>query len=56
MLTVADNGTGVGPDARPGVGTHSMRERAQELGGTVRVEARAGGGTSVRAELPWGRP
>ena len=35
-----------------GVGLHSMRERAEELGGTLVVEGAPGGGTVVRAELP----
>jgi signal transduction histidine kinase len=32
-----------------------MSERAAELGGEVRVEARPGGGTRVVARLPLGR-
>jgi signal transduction histidine kinase len=29
-----------------------MRERAQRIGGTLAVEARAGGGTTVRCNVP----
>ena len=35
-----------------GHGLHSMRERAEELGGTLEVEEAAGGGVSVRACIP----
>jgi two-component system NarL family sensor kinase len=48
---VADDGRGIGERA-PGVGLSSMRERADELGGTCSVAAADGGGTIVRAELP----
>jgi two-component system, NarL family, sensor kinase len=32
-LTVGDDGRGLAPNGRTGVGFHSMRERAEELGG-----------------------
>jgi signal transduction histidine kinase len=51
-LEVADDGRGIAPEARGGVGLHSMRERAAELGGSCSVSPRPGGGTLVRAELP----
>ena len=51
-LTVSDNGIGPSDDASPGVGLASMRERAEELGGTFSVGRRADGGTVVRATLP----
>jgi len=35
-----------------GHGLSSMRERAEELGGTLKVEEAAGGGVSVRACIP----
>lgn len=54
-ITVEDDGVGVPASHRPGVGLASMRERAAELGGSCRVEPRAGGGTVVRAELPVAR-
>jgi two-component system, NarL family, sensor kinase len=34
------------------MGLHSMRERAEELGGTFAVRTRAGGGTCITARLP----
>lgn len=51
-LTVDDDGCGVVAGARVGCGVVSMRERAEELGGSCAVEPRTGGGTSVRAVLP----
>jgi signal transduction histidine kinase len=49
-LTIADDGSN---DAgwEPGVGLASMRERAEELGGTLRVMARMDGST-IDARLP----
>ncbi len=51
VVTCDDAGSGVGPDARAGVGTRSMRERAEELGGTLEILSLAPG-TRVRAVLP----
>jgi signal transduction histidine kinase len=51
-LTVADDGCGIAPEAVPGVGTRSMRERAAERGGLLEVAARPDGGTEVRGVLP----
>lgn len=51
-LEIADDGRGLGTEHRAGVGTASMRERAEELGGLCVVEGRPGGGTLVRARLP----
>ncbi|MBD0292644.1 MAG: sensor histidine kinase [Jiangellaceae bacterium] len=53
-VRVADDGRGLPPDLHAGVGMTAMRERAAELGGSVRVESRAGGGTLVVASLPVG--
>ena len=56
-LEVRDDGRGI-PDpqenssARAGVGLTSMRERASELGGSLRIEPLPGGGTRVSAWLP----
>ena len=52
LVEVADDGSGIRADAGPGVGLASMRRRAEELGGTLRVGAGPGGGTVVRAVLP----
>jgi signal transduction histidine kinase len=51
-LTVEDDGRGIGEDSIAGVGLSSMRERAEELGGTCVVEPVSSGGTRVRAKLP----
>jgi two-component system, NarL family, sensor kinase len=51
-LEIEDDGVGVPPTRQAGVGLRSMRERAEELGGTCLVEARPSGGTRVRARLP----
>jgi signal transduction histidine kinase len=51
-LEVADDGKGMPPGRTAGVGLASMRERAEELGGTCRVEPAASGGTRVLARLP----
>lgn len=53
-LEVTDNGSGVAPEAPSGTGIASMRERAEEIGGTVTVSASRSGGTVVTARLPVG--
>jgi two-component system NarL family sensor kinase len=51
-LEITDDGVGL-PDSRQvGVGLHSMRERAEELGGTFVIETAPGGGTRICAYLP----
>ncbi len=52
LVEVSDDGRGIGGDRREGVGLSSMRERAEELGGSFGVEALSEGGTRVRAGLP----
>jgi signal transduction histidine kinase len=54
-LEVEDDGRGIEEDYRAGVGLTSMRERAEELGGSCTVEAAPSGGTHVRAFLPYAR-
>ncbi|GLZ04343.1 hypothetical protein Acsp03_18090 [Actinomadura sp. NBRC 104412] len=51
-VTVRDDGIGVPPDARSGVGMSSMRERATEIGGSCTVAPAPEGGTLVKARLP----
>lgn len=51
-LTVRDDGQGMAGAARSGVGLASMRERAEELGGTLTVQGAPGRGTQVTAVLP----
>jgi signal transduction histidine kinase len=52
VLEVSDNGQGLAPNRNRGVGFTSMRERAEELGGTWTVEQLPTGGTCVRTRLP----
>ena len=55
-LTVRDDGLGFVPAASGSAAQHlgllSMQERAQAVGGAVRVHSRPGGGTTVTADLP----
>jgi signal transduction histidine kinase len=54
-VTVRDDGVGL-PARPPGVGLSSMRDRAEELGGTCDVTFEEGVGTTVVAVLPvWRR-
>jgi signal transduction histidine kinase len=50
-VVVRDDGTGL-PARSPGVGLASMRERAEEVGGTCSVVFDEGEGTTVEAVLP----
>jgi signal transduction histidine kinase len=52
-LRVNDAGQGLPSGHRDGVGLAAMRERAEELGGSLHVESRPGVGVSVVARLPW---
>jgi signal transduction histidine kinase len=52
-LTVSDDGVGFDAGTIPGVGLSSMRERAEELGGTLAVVSRPGGGTRIVASIGW---
>jgi two-component system NarL family sensor kinase len=51
-LEVCDDGRGLPDGVTPGGGLVSMRERAEELGGTCAVERNIDGGTVVRVRLP----
>ena len=52
QVEVTDDGRGVSPANRAGVGLTSMRERAEELGGSCTLWPRPGGGSIVSAQLP----
>ena len=52
VVSVSDNGVGMPPRPRAGVGLVSMRERASEVGGRLDVTDTPGGGTTVVATLP----
>ena len=51
-IEIQDDGIGLPRDRRSGVGTRSMRERAEEVGGTFILESLAHGGTCVRVWVP----
>ena len=54
LVTVTDDGAGFdpeGPQARRRLGLISMRERAEALGGALRVDSAPGAGTTVSLEL-----
>jgi signal transduction histidine kinase len=51
-IEVEDDGVGLPEDVRAGIGLASMRERAEELGGTLRLESTVSGGVRVSALLP----
>ena len=53
-LMIEDDGIGISPTAAHGVGRQTMRERAEELGGSLQIGPRAGGGTQVIMRLPRG--
>ena len=52
QLEIKDDGVGLSPNRRAGVGLSSMRERAEEIGGSCVIESGESGGTSVTAQLP----
>ncbi len=55
--TVVDDGAGFDPSApAEGLGLLGMRERAEQLGGVLRVASAPGRGTRVEVELPLGQP
>jgi two-component sensor histidine kinase len=52
MITITDTGKGLPQTSQASVGMHSMRERAEELGGSWTVQTLPTGGTRVRVSLP----
>lgn len=52
QLEICDDGLGLPAGYHAGVGTASMRERAEELGGEWAVASTPGGGVRVSASLP----
>lgn len=55
-LEIVDDGRGLSARDGAGVGLSSMRERAEEVGGTCQVEAVPTGGCRVRARIPVDAP
>ncbi len=56
VAEVSDDGSGFDPEAPPGVGLRSMRERTRAMGGTLEVDSEPGRGTrvSVRVQVQFG--
>ena len=54
VVRVQDHGRGISADARAGVGSRAMRERAEDQGGSLHVLTAPGDGTTVEAHLPVG--
>jgi signal transduction histidine kinase len=57
IIEVTDNGVGLasrqpGADTKGGLGLFSIKERAEELGGTCLIEQAGSGGTHIMARLP----
>lgn len=52
-MEVADDGVGIADECiGAGFGLRGLRERAEHLGGDLKVQRRAGGGTQIVLELP----
>jgi signal transduction histidine kinase len=52
VLTVKDDGVGIGPDSTRGNGLANLSARAQRLGGSASVAAPKGGGSVVTWQVP----
>jgi signal transduction histidine kinase len=52
QVEIQDDGIGLSSTQRAGVGTRSMRERAEELGGTCVIESIVSGGTHLSVRIP----
>ena len=52
QIEIQDDGIGLPDKRRAGVGIRSMRERAEELGGTFTIESVKGNGTLVCVKVP----
>ena len=52
QIEVIDDGIGLPQERHRGVGLFSMRERAEELGGSCTIEKQNGSGTRVYAQIP----
>ena len=52
-LSVSDDGKRLADGNRAGVGTVSMKERAEELGGSLSIQPCESGGTCVVAQIPF---
>ena len=55
-LIIVDHGNGISDTARPGVGLAAMRERADLIGGQLKIVKAEAGGTIVELRLPLAAP
>jgi signal transduction histidine kinase len=53
LLEVGDEGRGFDPDGKHGLGMLTMRERAQQAGGTLQITSDPARGSCVRARFPF---
>lgn len=51
-LSISDDGVGLSPDIETGLGLPSMRERAQEIGGTLAIQPNEPRGTCITTRFP----
>jgi signal transduction histidine kinase len=57
-MTIQDDGAGFDPSQSPGEGHFGLRfmhERAEQIGGVLRVDSAPGGGTQVNLEIAYAR-
>jgi two-component system NarL family sensor kinase len=52
VIEISDAGRGLPAETSRGIGLRSMRERAEELGGSCVIASRSEGGTLVAVHLP----
>ena len=52
LIRVRDNGSGLRPDHRLGLGLIGMRERAALIGADLQIESTAGRGTTIIVRIP----
>jgi signal transduction histidine kinase len=52
MVKIEDNGVGIPPEYRAGVGLRSMRLRAEEIGGTLKIKSVQPHGARLTVQLP----
>ncbi|MBV8846034.1 MAG: hypothetical protein JO307_24765 [Bryobacterales bacterium] len=55
-LTLSDNGKGLAPGIRPGMGLSGMRARARSAGGELKFTSNPGRGVSIEAWAPQSTP
>lgn len=51
-IVIEDDGIGISGAETTGIGLDSMRERAEQIGGTVSIQSRPNAGTTIIATLP----